>query len=109
MPNNQKKEYPTNGLEQDSVFARSIYKYLHNISGLTKYVKRAMSKRFRRAEKKIIQDSIDDYNNRYYEHDDIELGETVSCEFKCSKRDFDELTDWDRHGDKWADSFLFDE
>jgi len=46
-----KKPYPKNSLEQDVTYARKMYCYTSNISGLTKWVKRHMNRRFRREEK----------------------------------------------------------
>ncbi len=46
-----KKPYPKNSLEQDATYARKMYCYTSNISGLTKWVKRHMNRRFRREEK----------------------------------------------------------
>ena len=46
-----KKEYPNNNLEQDVIYARHIYCYINNNSKLVRYVKRVLSKRFRKKNK----------------------------------------------------------
>lgn len=60
--NNTKKEFPKNGLEEDctSKFGRQFLCYVNNIKGLKKFVKRQMSKRFRRSNDKLIQDELKD-------------------------------------------------
>ena len=48
--NNDKKEFPINGLEHDVCTDwRKHMCYLQNIPGLTKWVKRKMNKRFRKS------------------------------------------------------------
>ena len=59
MPNNNKKEYPINGLEQDVVYARDIYRYLQNNNKTVKWAKRQLNKRFRKNNKKEINNEID--------------------------------------------------
>jgi hypothetical protein len=53
MANNNKKEFPINGLEEDCTtpWGRKYLCYVNNISGIKKYVKRLMNKRFRKYNK----------------------------------------------------------
>jgi len=55
MPNNGKKEFPNNGLEEDctSDFGKKYLCYVNNISGIRKYAKRLMNKRFRKFNKDL--------------------------------------------------------
>jgi len=57
--NNGKKPFPTNGLEQDctSRWGRKYLCYVNNIPGIKKFAKRMMNRRFRRFNKKIINDN----------------------------------------------------
>ena len=54
--NNNKKEYPINGLEQDctTYWGRKHLCYVNNISHIKKYVKRQINKRFRKHNKQWI-------------------------------------------------------
>lgn len=68
--NNNKKEYPINGLEQDctSVWGRKYLCYVNNISGIKKFVKRQMNRRFRRKQKYLIIEIMqDDEEDSVYE------------------------------------------
>jgi len=58
MPDNGRKEFPVSGLEQDvcSAGARRIYCYLRNRSGVKKFTKRKMNKRFRKRGKSRLRD-----------------------------------------------------
>lgn len=53
--NNGKKEYPINGLEQDttSFFGRKYLCFVKNVRGIRKYVKTQMNRRFRKFNKNI--------------------------------------------------------
>ena len=53
MANNNKKEFPINGLELDctSRFGRKYLCYVNNIKGIKKFVKSQMNRRFRRNKK----------------------------------------------------------
>lgn len=57
MMDNGKKEYPENGIECDATYAKRFYCYV-NHSGVTKWVKRAMNKRFRKKGKQKLKDRI---------------------------------------------------
>lgn len=50
MKHNGKKAFPENGLEQDctSRWGRKYLSYVNNISGIKKFVKKQMNKRFRK-------------------------------------------------------------
>ena len=63
--NNLKKEFPINGLEVDctSKFGRKYLCYVNNISGIKKYVKTMINRRFRRGNKKYIQDELEHMDN----------------------------------------------
>ena len=56
--NNNKKEYPINGLEQDcnSRWGRRYLCYVTNSKGIRRFVKNQMNRRFRRHSKKITKD-----------------------------------------------------
>lgn len=56
--NNGKKEFPINGLEYDcnSKFGRKYLAFIKNISGIKKFVKKQMNRRFRRYNKQIDLD-----------------------------------------------------
>ena len=60
--NNGKKEYPINGLEEDCtyVFGRKYLCYVRNISGIKKFVKRQMNRRFRRKQRELIVEIMRD-------------------------------------------------
>jgi len=53
MANNNKKEFPVNGLEIDclSDWGRRYLCYVRNCNGIKKYVKRLLNKRFRKYNK----------------------------------------------------------
>ena len=51
--NNGKKEYPINGLEQDTTFARNIYCFVKNVRGIKRFVKNQLNRRLRRYNKNI--------------------------------------------------------
>ena len=57
MANNNKKEFPVSGLEQDctSKWGRKNYCFVNNIKGIKKFVKRQMNRRFRRKKKLEIR------------------------------------------------------
>ena len=63
--NNLKKEFPINGLEEDcaSKFGRKYLCYVNNISGIKKYAKTMINRRFRRSNKKYIQDELEHMDN----------------------------------------------
>jgi ADP-dependent phosphofructokinase/glucokinase len=54
--NNDKKEYPINGLEQDCISKknRNILAYVSNIAGIKKFAKKQLNRRFRRFNKQYI-------------------------------------------------------
>lgn len=60
--NNLKKEYPSNGLEQDctSDFGRKYYCFVTNVRGIKRFVKNQMNRRFRRAETKYINELLEE-------------------------------------------------
>jgi hypothetical protein len=53
--NNGKKEFPINGLEEDttSYFGRKYLCFVTNVRGIKKFVKRRMNRRFRKFNKNI--------------------------------------------------------
>lgn len=55
MPDNAKKEYPVNGLEQicTSKKMKREYKFVSNRAGISKWVKRKLNKRFRKKNNQI--------------------------------------------------------
>jgi len=57
MANNGKKEFPINGVEEDSTskWGRRVYCYLKNGKGITKKVKKAMNRRFRKHNKSLCK------------------------------------------------------
>ena len=67
--NNGKKEYPINRLEQDctSFFGRKYLGYVNNFSGIKKFVKKQMNRRFRRKQKELIVEIMrEDENDGIY-------------------------------------------
>ncbi len=55
MSDNGKKEYPINGLEEDCTYR---YCYIINTKGITKFVKKAMNKRFRKRKKEELRKQL---------------------------------------------------
>jgi len=58
MADNGKKEFPINGTEEDVVskYSRRIYCYLNNCSGIKKWAKNNMNRRFRYRNKKTCKE-----------------------------------------------------
>lgn len=52
--NDGKREYPINGVEEDIIYCRDLYSYAQR-SGLSKWVKRQINKRFRKDGKMHLQ------------------------------------------------------
>ena len=55
--NNDKKEFPVNGIEVDcmSRFGRKYYCYVNNISGIRRWAKNQMNRRFRKYNKSLCK------------------------------------------------------
>lgn len=54
--NNSKKEYPINGLELDCIskYGRKYLCFVNNITGIKKFAKKKLNRRFRRFNKQYI-------------------------------------------------------
>ncbi len=60
--NTYKKEYPINGLEVDCIssFGRKYLCYVNNVKGIKRFAKNQLNRRFRRKEKHIINEQLED-------------------------------------------------
>jgi len=54
--NNDKKEYPISGLEQDCISrnSRKVVAYVSNVKGIKKFAKKQLNRRFRRFNKQYF-------------------------------------------------------